>query len=213
MCRNCELFQTGEYLAGAALSICAPKGNSLRSILIADSHKACRAVSRWIHCITSRQRELMASKVQFRGLRGSACVCVKLDSQGLSTKKVKVSKLIQAHIRNRIIAFAATYTLIPAYLQWHTHTHTHKQASIWHKHTSISSGSSHLAFLSPFKPACALSEVIKPTCDLQLLRADLTLHEYTAPPFGVIGSTQAGHVHDTLLMDIHIAGWRDRERR
>lgn len=51
------------------------------------------------------------------------------------------------------------------------------------------------------------------TCDLQLIPSDLTLEVNTSPPFGVIGSTQAGHVHDTLLMDIHIAGWRDRERR
>lgn len=28
----------------------------------------------------------------------------------------------------------------------------------------------------------------------------------------MISPTQAGHVHDTLLMDIHIAGCRDRKR-
>lgn len=34
VCRNCELFLTGECLAEEAVSICAPRGNSLRSILI-----------------------------------------------------------------------------------------------------------------------------------------------------------------------------------
>lgn len=53
----------------------------------------------------------------------------------------------------------------------------------------------------------------KPTCDLQLIHADLTLQVKAAPPFGVIGSTQAGHVHNTLLMDIHVAGCRDRKRK
>lgn len=47
-----------------------------------------------------------------------------------------------------------------------------------------------------------------PTCDLQLLPADLTLEVKAPPPFGVVGSAKAGHVHDTLVMDVHVAGWR-----
>lgn len=45
VCRNSELLLIGECLAGAALSICAPKGKSLCSILIDDSYKASHAVS------------------------------------------------------------------------------------------------------------------------------------------------------------------------
>lgn len=52
---------------------------------------------------------------------------------------------------------------------------------------------------------------MQPTCDLQLFPGDLTLEEQTPPPFGVIGSTQAGHVHNTRLMNVHIAGWRERK--
>lgn len=51
---------------------------------------------------------------------------------------------------------------------------------------------------------------MRPTCDLQFISADLTLEVNTPPPFSVISSTQAGHIHNTLIMDIHIAGWWDR---
>lgn len=49
---------------------------------------------------------------------------------------------------------------------------------------------------------------MKPTCDLQAISADLTLHVKATPPFGVIGSAQAGHVHNTLVVDVHITGCR-----
>lgn len=52
----------------------------------------------------------------------------------------------------------------------------------------------------------------RPTCDLQLLPADLTLQVETPPPLSVISSTQAGHIHNTLIMDVHVAGCRDKER-
>lgn len=57
-----------------------------------------------------------------------------------------------------------------------------------------------------------MSGDVKPTCDLQLISADLTLEVNTPPPFSVIGSTKAGHIHDTLLVDVHITGCRDRGR-
>lgn len=49
-----------------------------------------------------------------------------------------------------------------------------------------------------------------PTCDMQLIPADLTLEVNTPPPFSVISSTQAGHVHDTLLMNVHVTSWWDK---
>lgn len=48
----------------------------------------------------------------------------------------------------------------------------------------------------------------EPTCDLQAVAADLALDEDSAPPLGVVGSTQAGNVHHTLLVDVHVAGCR-----
>lgn len=51
------------------------------------------------------------------------------------------------------------------------------------------------------------------TCDLQVVPADLALQVHPAPPLGVIGSTEAGHVHHTLVVDIHIAGCRERGHR
>lgn len=47
-----------------------------------------------------------------------------------------------------------------------------------------------------------------PTRDLQVVRADLALQVDAAPPLGVIGSTEAGHVHHALIVHVHVAGWR-----
>lgn len=51
---------------------------------------------------------------------------------------------------------------------------------------------------------------VAPTRDLQVVPADLALQVDAAPPLGVIGSTEAGHVHHALLVDVHVAGWRER---
>lgn len=56
---------------------------------------------------------------------------------------------------------------------------------------------------------------LTPTRDLQAVPADLALQVHAAPPLGVIGSAQAGHVHHALLVDVHVAGCggeRERER-
>lgn len=52
-----------------------------------------------------------------------------------------------------------------------------------------------------------------PTRDLQAVHADLALQVETTPPLGVIGSTEAGHIHHALLVDVHVTGWRERGRR
>lgn len=54
---------------------------------------------------------------------------------------------------------------------------------------------------------------MRPTCDVHLIPGDLTLQVNTSPPFGEISSTQAGHIHNTLVMNIHITGWRDKEMK
>lgn len=66
MCRNCEFSLTGVCLAGEALSICEPKGNSLCSILIVTGPAMQLAVGFTESQAGSVEAELMTIKVPFR---------------------------------------------------------------------------------------------------------------------------------------------------
>lgn len=53
----------------------------------------------------------------------------------------------------------------------------------------------------------------RPTCDLQFVPADLTFEVQTASSLCEVHPTQAGHVHHTLIMDIHVTGCRGERHR